>query len=123
MLDRQVSDIAGFFADLDCIDSENWERIFNNYRKLIIEGKFHPYGNIFDAGYERLGFVFALFHEFEIRYLAQSDYMETIDHPNGDEVFAFELYDSIRKAALRRMCGDDVNIDCWNFFGNRKIDG
>ena len=116
MLSRQVADCACFFADLDCSDPDKWESVYANYQKLIEEGKFHPYGDMFDTGYERLAFIFALFHEFENRYLAQSNYMDAIDHPNADEVFAFELYDSIQQGALRRMFGDDVNVDKWNFF-------
>jgi hypothetical protein len=113
---RQIKDIAGFFADLDSIDPEDWSLSFDNYQKLIAEGKFDPYGNMFDTGYERLAFIFALFHEFENRFLAQSDYMDAIDHPNADEVFAFEMYEDLRKGALVRMFGSDVNVDQWDFF-------
>jgi len=113
---RQITDVAGFFADIDCIDPENWEPVYENYKKLIAERKFHPYGNMFDAGYERLAFIFALFHEFENRFLAQSDYIKEIDHPNADEVSAYAMYEDLRKGALVRMFGPNVNMDQWNFF-------
>ena len=116
MLSRQVNDVACFFADLDCIDPDDWAISYGNYQKLIGEGEFHPYGNMFDTGYERLAFIFALFHEFENRYLAQSDYMDAIDHPNADEVFGFQMYEDLRKGALLRMFGNDVDFEQWNFF-------
>ena len=116
MKNRQIADVAGFFTDIDCIDPENWEPVYENYKKLIAEGKFHPYGNMFDAGYERLAFIFALFHEFENRFVAQSNYMEAIDHPNADEVFAFTMYEDLKKGALVRLFGADVHMDQWNFF-------
>ena len=116
MLSKQVNDCACFYADLDCIDPDDWAVVYANYQKLIEEGKFHAYGNMFDAGYERLAFIFALFHEFENRFLAQSDYMDAIDHPNIDEVFAFQMYEDLRKGALLRMFGSDVDVEQWNFF-------
>lgn len=116
MLSRQVNDVACFFADLDSINPTDWAIVYQNYQKQIDEGKFHPYGNIFDTGYERMAFIFALFHEFESRYLAQSDYMDAIDHPNAEEVFAFQMYEDLRKGALVRMFGEDVNVDAWDFF-------
>lgn len=116
MKSTQVNDFAGFFADLDSIDSDSYDVAYQDYLNMINEGSFHPYGNMFDVGYERLAFIFALFHEFEDRYLAQSDYMDTADHPNADEVFAFELYESLRKAALRRVLTAGADVDQWNFF-------
>lgn len=113
---HQIKDIASFFADLDSVNPEDWCIPYENYQKLIAEDKFHPYGNMFDAGYERLAFIFALFHEFENRFVAQSDYMEAIDHPNADEVFAFGMYEDLKKGALVRLFGADVNMDQWNFF-------
>lgn len=117
MLSRQVSDVACFFADQDFDNADDWEFQYENYRKVIGDGKFDPYGNMFDMGYERLAFIFALFHEFENRYGAQSDYMDAVDHPNADEVFAFQMYEDLRKGALVRMFGPDVDVDSWNFFG------
>jgi len=123
MLERQMRDLAGFFADSDSINPDDWHIAFQNHLKLCADSYFNAYGNVFDMGYERMAFILALFHEFEVRWLAQSSYMDAIDHPNADEVFAFELYDSIRKGALRRMFGADVNPDCWNFFTDGEVDG
>ena len=116
MLASQINDVALFFADQDFDNSDDWEIQYENYKKLIGEGKFDPYGNMFDTGYERLAFIFALFHEFENRFLAQSDYMDAIDHPNADEVFAFHMYEDLRKSALLRMFGRNVDVEHWNFF-------
>ena len=116
MLSRQVSDVACFFADLDCINPDDWAVVYAGYQGLIEDGKFHPYGNMFDTGYERLAFMFALFHEFEESFVAQSEYMDAIDHPNANEIFAFGFYENLRKRALVRMFGTDVNVDQWDFF-------
>jgi len=90
--------------------------VYANYQKLIEEGKFHAYGNMFDAGYERLAFIFAVFHEFESRYLAQREFMMEHDEHSIDDIFAFQMYEDLRKGALVRMFGADVNMDQWDFF-------
>lgn len=115
MLNQQVKDMACFFADLDSHSSAGWEVAYRKYKKWIIDGEFDPYANTFDC-YERLGFIFAVFHEFEDRWLAQSAWMDGVDHPDGDEVFVFEVLDSIRKAALRRIHGPEVDTEAWNYF-------
>ncbi len=116
MLSRQVNDVACFWADWDSIEPTDWQLSYNKYQSMIDKGEFDPYGNIFDAGYERLAFMFALFHEFENRFLAQSDYMDAIDHPNAHEVFVFEMFEDIRKGAMVRMFGPHIDVDSWNFF-------
>jgi hypothetical protein len=113
---RQINDIACFFADLDSNGEEDWSLSYENYQKVIAEGKFDAYGNMFDTGYERLAFIFALFHEFEESFVAQSENMDAIDHPNANEIFAFGFYENLRKRALVRMFGDDVDVDRWDFF-------
>jgi hypothetical protein len=117
MLDGQVRDVAVYLADMDHVNPEDWEQTFVKYQKLVASGECDGYAGIFDSGYERAAVMFALFHEFEDRFVAQCDYMDGVDHPNVDEVFVFELYRSIYRGALMRVLDSDVDIDAWNFLG------
>jgi hypothetical protein len=55
MLSRQVSDVACFFADLDCINPDDWAVVYAGYQGLIdlVEGKYlrvNGRGQIYEFG-------------------------------------------------------------------------